>query len=102
MRTRCRAVRWIGAMGVSHAGNRALELLSALGERDQAPLDMNAAARLKQKAFSLFVAAYEDARRAIDRAVHLGSQGNAPAPGAGAHAALALASTPCRGCFERS
>jgi hypothetical protein len=47
------------------AGNRAVELLSAVGVREQGPVDAGRAMHLRQKAFRLFVDAYEDARRAI-------------------------------------
>lgn len=50
---------------LNDAGNRAVELLAAVGLRDQAPLTTGEAARLRQKAFTLFVRTYDDARRAV-------------------------------------
>ncbi len=47
------------------AGNRAVELLSAVGVREQGPVEAGRATHLRQKAFRLFVDAYEDARRAV-------------------------------------
>jgi hypothetical protein len=47
------------------AASRATELISAIGVREQAPVDTGQAARLRQKAFRLFADAYEDARRAV-------------------------------------
>jgi len=50
---------------LSEAGNRALELLSAFGVREQGPGSSSEAARLRQQAYTLFAAAYDDARRAV-------------------------------------
>lgn len=50
---------------LAEAGNKALELLAAVGVREQGPVTTGEAARLRQKAFSLFSKAYEDARRAV-------------------------------------
>lgn len=50
---------------LSDAGRRALELLSAVGVREQGPISTSEASLLRQKAFRLFVDAYEDATRAI-------------------------------------
>jgi hypothetical protein len=47
------------------AGNRAVELLAAVGLKDQAPVTASEAAQTRQKAFTLFVRAYDDARRAV-------------------------------------
>jgi hypothetical protein len=47
------------------AGNRALELLNAVGLKEQGPVSSGEAAMLRQKAFGLFLRAYEDARRAV-------------------------------------
>jgi hypothetical protein len=47
------------------AGNRALELLNAVGLKEQAPVSSSEASLLRQKAFGLFLRAYEDARRAV-------------------------------------
>jgi hypothetical protein len=47
------------------AGNRALELLNAVGLKEQGPVSSSEAALLRQKAFGLFLRAYEDARRAV-------------------------------------
>lgn len=47
------------------AGNRAVELMSAVGVREQGPVEAARATRLRQKAFRLFVDAYEDTRRAV-------------------------------------
>jgi len=50
---------------LEHAGRRAQELLIATGLREQAPVAVNAASALRQRAFTLFVRAYGQARRAI-------------------------------------
>lgn len=50
---------------LSDAGRRALELLSAVGVREQGPISTSEASLLRQKAFRLFVDAYEDATRAV-------------------------------------
>lgn len=47
------------------AGSRAVELLAAVGVRDQAPVTTGEASRLKQKVFKLFVEAYDEARHAV-------------------------------------
>jgi hypothetical protein len=47
------------------AGNRALDLLNAVGLKEQAPVSSSEASMLRQKAFALFLRAYEDARRAV-------------------------------------
>lgn len=46
-------------------GTRALQLVSVLGTREQAPGTPAEATLLRQKAFTLFVRAYENARRAV-------------------------------------
>lgn len=50
---------------LSDAGKRAVELLAAFGVREQGPASTSEAARLRQQAFTLFAAAYDDARRAV-------------------------------------
>lgn len=50
---------------LDQASNRAVELISAVGVREQGPVDTAQATRLRQKAFRLFADAYEDARRAV-------------------------------------
>lgn len=50
---------------LNDAGNRAVELYAAVGLRDQGPITTGEAARLRQKAFTLFARAYDDARRAV-------------------------------------
>jgi hypothetical protein len=50
---------------LSDAGTRAVELLAAFGVREQGPASTSEAARLRQQAFTLFAAAYDDARRAV-------------------------------------
>lgn len=47
------------------AGKRALELLNAVGLKEQGPVSSSEASMLRQKAFGLFLRAYDDARRAI-------------------------------------
>lgn len=47
------------------AGNAALELLEAIGLREQAPAPFADAARLREKAFTLLEDAYDDARGAV-------------------------------------
>jgi hypothetical protein len=49
---------------LQQAGNRALELLAAVGSKEQAPVTVNDAQRARQQAYTLFARAYEDARRA--------------------------------------
>ena len=46
-------------------GRRALELLGAVGLRDQAPVTTAEATVIRHKAFTLFLRAYEQARRAV-------------------------------------
>jgi hypothetical protein len=50
---------------LEHAGRRAQELVTAVGLREQAPVAVGAASALRQRAFTLFANAYDDARRAI-------------------------------------
>jgi hypothetical protein len=50
---------------LNDAGHRALALYAAVGLRDQGPITTGEAARLRQKAFTLFARAYDDARRAV-------------------------------------
>jgi hypothetical protein len=50
---------------LNDAGNRAVELLAAVGLREQGAISTGEAARLRQKAYTFFVRAYEDARRAV-------------------------------------
>jgi hypothetical protein len=50
---------------LNDAGNRAVELLAAVGLREQGPISTGEAARLRQKAYTLFLRAYEDTRRAV-------------------------------------
>ncbi len=47
------------------AGSLALELVAAVGQREQAPVLVGEAALMRQKAFTLFVRAYDEARRAV-------------------------------------
>lgn len=51
---------------LNQAANRAVELLAAVGVREQGPVTTGETARLRQKIFTLFVAAYDDARRAVN------------------------------------
>lgn len=46
-------------------GTRALELVSAVGQREQGPITTGEAVLLRQKAFTLFLRAYDQARRAV-------------------------------------
>jgi hypothetical protein len=46
-------------------GTLALELVNALGLRDQAPIMAGQAAMVRQRAFTLFLRAYDEARRAV-------------------------------------
>jgi hypothetical protein len=50
---------------LNQIGRRAVDLLAAVGVRDQAEITTGEAARLRQKVFTLFVAAYDDARHAV-------------------------------------
>lgn len=50
---------------LNDAGNRAVELIAAVGLREQGPISTGEAARLRQKAYTLFVRAYDDVRRAV-------------------------------------
>lgn len=50
---------------LNDAGQRAVGLLAAFGAREQGPASTAEAARLRQQAFTLFAAAYDDARRAV-------------------------------------
>jgi hypothetical protein len=50
---------------LNDAGNRALELLTAVGVREQGPVNAGEAARMREKAFTLFSRAYDDARRVV-------------------------------------
>jgi hypothetical protein len=50
---------------LSDACKRAVELLAAFGVREQGSASASEAARLRQQAFALFAAAYDDARRAV-------------------------------------
>lgn len=50
---------------LNEAGTRAVELLAAVGIKDQAPLTVGEALQAKQKAFKLLLHAYDDARRAV-------------------------------------
>ncbi|MDF3064979.1 MAG: hypothetical protein K0R38_580, partial [Polyangiaceae bacterium] len=50
---------------LNQAVRSAEELLGALGEREQAPANSAAAVLLRQQAFTLFVNAYDQVRRAI-------------------------------------
>jgi hypothetical protein len=50
---------------LEHAGRRAQELLTAVGVKEQSPALASAAADVRQRAFTLFVNAYDDARRAV-------------------------------------
>ena len=47
------------------AGRRATELLEAVGLREQAPLVLAATALTRHRAFTLFLRAYDDVRRAV-------------------------------------
>lgn len=55
----------VTAAALNDAGTRAVELLAAVGLREQGPVSTGEAARLRQKAFTLFARAYDDARRAV-------------------------------------
>jgi hypothetical protein len=50
---------------LEHAGARAQELVTAVGLREQTPAIVGAAAMLRQQAFTLFLRAYDEARRAL-------------------------------------
>jgi hypothetical protein len=50
---------------LNEAGTLAVELLAAVGIKDQAPLTVGEALQVKQKAFKLLLQAYDDARRAV-------------------------------------
>jgi hypothetical protein len=50
---------------LSRAEVKAEELLEAVGLKDQSPVMMSEAVRLRQKAFTLFMNVYDDIRRAI-------------------------------------
>ena len=50
---------------LEHADRRAQELVTAVGLKEQAPVAVGAASALRQRAFTLFANAYDDARRAI-------------------------------------
>jgi hypothetical protein len=52
------------ASELKHAQLLADRLISAVGDREQTPTQIDAADR-RQRAFSLFVKAYDEARRAI-------------------------------------
>jgi hypothetical protein len=64
--------RWADIQGRSalkveeleHAGQLAQELVIAVGTKEQAPVAIGAASLLRQQAFTLFMNAYDDARRA--------------------------------------
>ena len=62
------AVEGKTAVTLAHLGqakNMALALLEAVGLREQAPITVGEAALVRQKAFTLFVRAYDEARRAV-------------------------------------
>jgi hypothetical protein len=50
---------------LEHGGQLAQQLVTAIGVREQAPVIANAAALLRQRAFTLFMNAYDDVRRAV-------------------------------------
>jgi hypothetical protein len=50
---------------LEHAGRRAQELVTAVGLKEQAPAMVGAAAAVRQRAFTLFSSAYDEARRAV-------------------------------------
>jgi hypothetical protein len=50
---------------LNDAGHRAVELLAAVGQKEQAPVALGDAVERRQRAFTLFVRGYEDARRAV-------------------------------------
>jgi len=50
---------------LEHAGVLAQQLVTAVGVREQAPVVVGAASLLRQQAFTLFMNAYDDARRAV-------------------------------------
>lgn len=50
---------------LNNAGNRAVELLAAVGVRDQGPVNASEVAKMRQRAFALFTRTYDDARRAV-------------------------------------
>lgn len=51
---------------MQQAGNRALDLLGAVGDREQAGVSTNEAQLTRQQAYTLFLRAYEDARSAVE------------------------------------
>ena len=50
---------------LEHGGQLAQQLVTAIGVREQAPVVVNAASGLRQRAFTLFMNAYDDVRRAV-------------------------------------
>jgi hypothetical protein len=50
---------------LEHAGQLAQQLVTAIGLKEQGPAIVNAAAVLRQRAFTLFTNAYDDVRRAV-------------------------------------
>ena len=50
---------------LEHAGELAQQLVTAVGVREQGPVVASAASLLRQQAFTLFMNAYDDARRAV-------------------------------------
>jgi hypothetical protein len=50
---------------LEQAGQLAQELVTAVGTKEQAPVQVGAASLLRQQAFTLFMNAYDDARRAV-------------------------------------
>ncbi len=54
----------VTAAFLQEAGNKALQLLDAVGTKEQAPVTVSQAQLVRQQAFTLLVRAYDDARRA--------------------------------------
>lgn len=55
----------VTAAFLQQAGTRALDLLGAVGAKEQAPVTVGEAQLVRQQAFTLFSRAYEDARSAV-------------------------------------
>jgi hypothetical protein len=70
---------------LNRASNLAVELLTEVGLKEQAPVGVNAAAQIRAKAYTLLADAYEDARRAVQylRARHGDAHDIAPSLYAG-------------------
>jgi hypothetical protein len=55
----------VTAQELDHAAERAQQLVTAVGLKEQSSVGVTAAALLRQQAFTLFTQAYDEARRAI-------------------------------------